>query len=59
MHNLEANLVLKSIEKIATAFKDSELNEAKKRKLLNGLKEEVKTVGSFYIATKTKSGYSR
>ncbi len=47
MQNQETNFVLKSIEKIATTFKDSELSENKKRKFINTLKDDLKVVGSF------------
>ncbi len=47
MHNIESNLILKSIEKIALAFKDSELNEKTKRKILSTVKEETKIVCNF------------
>ena len=45
--SIESNIVLKSIEKVALAFKESELTENKKRKTLTGLKEELKTITSF------------
>lgn len=47
MQNQEPNFVLKSIEKIANTFKDSELSENKKRKLINTLKDDLKVVGNF------------
>lgn len=47
MHNIESNYILKSIEKIALSFKDSELTEKSKRKTLGSLKEELKTVCNF------------
>ncbi len=47
MQNVEPNLILKSIEKIANTFKDSELTDIKKRKLIKALKEDLKIVGGF------------
>ena len=47
MYSVESNVILKSIEKIALTFKDSELNEKSKRKMLGNLKEEVKNVTGF------------
>jgi hypothetical protein len=45
--SLEVNPILRSIEKIANLFKDSELTDQTKRKLLAELKEDIKVVGSF------------
>jgi hypothetical protein len=45
--SLEVNPILRSIEKIANLFKDSELTDQGKRKLLAELKEDIKVVGSF------------
>jgi Cdc6-like AAA superfamily ATPase len=43
----ESNPILQSIEKIALTFKDSEINENKRKKILHELKEETKIVGNF------------
>ncbi|MCS6821861.1 MAG: ATP-binding protein [Microscillaceae bacterium] len=44
---IDTNYILKSIEKVATAFKDSELTEKNKRKILANLSEEIKCLGNF------------
>jgi ATPase family associated with various cellular activities (AAA) len=54
-HSFESNFVLKSIEKIAHAFKDSELSDHNKRKLLSSLKEELKTVSTFLHCNEEES----
>ncbi|MCU0444774.1 MAG: ATP-binding protein [Microscillaceae bacterium] len=53
--SLEVNPILRSIEKIANLFKDSELNEQTKRKLLAEVKEDVKIVGSFLHTTEDET----
>jgi hypothetical protein len=47
IQNLEPNLVLKSIEKLSTAFKDSELTDQNKTKILHSLREEAQIVKDF------------
>lgn len=47
IQNIEPNLVLKSIEKISTAFKDSELTDQNKSKILITLRDEVRIVRDF------------
>ncbi|MDX2304129.1 MAG: ATP-binding protein [Microscillaceae bacterium] len=47
IYSVESNVILKSIEKIALTFKDSELTEKSKRKVLANLKEEIKIVTGF------------
>lgn len=47
IQNIEPNLVLKSIEKVSTAFKDSELTDQNKSKILIALRDEVRTVRDF------------
>lgn len=47
IQNIEPNLVLKSIEKISLAFKDSELNDQNKHKNLNALRDEINIVKDF------------
>ncbi len=51
----EQNLILKSIEKISAAFKDSELIEAQKSKILNKLQEELKVVCNFLHCTEDEA----
>lgn len=46
-HNTESNKVLKGIEQIALTFRESELTEPKKRKVLATLRKEVKVVSNY------------
>lgn len=55
MHSIEPNPILKSIEKIANAFKNSELSDQNRRRIFNSLKDEIKTVSTFLHCTEDEA----